>query len=115
MTELVYVRRQPNDHRTAAYRVEDVDVKGFDTVTGGVRLALPRPVLCGYVWCNKMVEGELAHSCQHGSGPHEIKVVIPKTCNDPKLWARLAGTEYTANPSRSTCHRMPSRNAGNAP
>lgn len=93
MAELVHVRRQPNDHRTAAYRLEDVEAKGFDTVSGGVHQAMPRPVLCGYVWCDKMVEGELAHSCQHGAGPHRIKVVISKSCNDPKLWAKLAGEE----------------------
>ena len=94
MTELVYVRRQPNDYRTAAYRVEDVKGFQFDCITGGINVNLPSGALCGYVWCDAMVEGELAHSCRHGPPPHRIKIVIPKVCNDPKLWAKLAGCEY---------------------
>ena len=92
--ELVYVRRQPGDHQTAAYRVEDVDGVRFDHVSGGVNKYLHQPALCGYVLCDEMVEGDVAHSCRHGPAPHRIKVVIPKICNDPQLWARLAGREY---------------------
>ena len=94
MTELVYVRRQPSDYRTAAYRVEDVEGIQFDWITGGVNVNLSSAALCGYVWCDGVVEGELAHSCRHGPPPHRIKIVIPKVCNDPKLWAKLAGREY---------------------
>ena len=32
-----------------------------------------------------LVEGEVAHSCAHGPGPHRIKVVVVKKDNDPKL------------------------------
>jgi hypothetical protein len=37
--------------------------------------------LHAYVWCDKMIGGELAHSCQHGAGPHDIKVCIVKKDN----------------------------------
>ncbi len=94
MTELVYVRRQPNDWREAAYRVEDVEDIHLSSVTGGVQTALSHNALCGYVWCDGMIEGELAHSCEHGPPPHRIKIVIPKVCNDLKLWAKLAGQKY---------------------
>lgn len=94
MTEFVHVRRQPNDYRTATYRREDVEGIHFDSTTGGINTNLSHEALCGYVWCNGMVEGDLAHSCQHGPAPHRIKIVIPKNCNDPKLWSELAGREY---------------------
>ena len=94
MSELVYVRRQPNDWRTASYRVDDVDGIRFSAITGGTQTLLSHDALCGYVYCDAMVEDELAHSCEHGEGPHRIKVVIPKSHNDPRLWAKLAGQEY---------------------
>lgn len=94
MTKLVHVRRQPNDWRTAAYRVEDVEGIRFDRTTGGVNVTMSHEALCGYVWCDGMIEGKLAHSCEHGPPPHLIKIVIPKACNDLKLWANLAGREY---------------------
>ena len=92
--ELVYVRRQPSDDQTASYRVEDVYGVHFGSITGGLNISLPHDALCGYVWCDGMVEGDLSHSCRHGPPPHRIKIVIPKVCNDPKFWAKLAGREY---------------------
>ena len=94
MDELVNVRRQPNDRRIATYRVDEVDGIHFSAVTGGIQTLLPYQALCGYVYCDAMVEGELAHSCDHGKGTRRIKVVIPKIDNDPRLWANLAGQEY---------------------
>jgi hypothetical protein len=39
------------------------------------------PYLCGYVWCDAAVEGEVAHSCRHGEDPQRIKVCVVKKDN----------------------------------
>jgi hypothetical protein len=44
--------------------------------------------LHGYVWCDGMIAGELAHSCRHGPGPHRIKVCITKIDNK-KNWREI--------------------------
>ena len=88
------MRRNPTDGLTATYRVEDVEDIHFGRITSGVNVYLSRDTLFFYVMCDGMVEGQLSHSCMHGDPPHGIKVVIPKVCNDPELWARLAGREY---------------------
>jgi hypothetical protein len=38
-----------------------------------------------------MIDGELAHSCRYGTGPHRIKICITKTGNEavyPKILER---------------------------
>lgn len=85
---LVEVRRQWNDWRIATYRVSDVWGLHWSGESGGVRARSPRYFLHGYVLCNGMVGGELAHSCRHGPPPHEIKVCILERGNE-KVFARL--------------------------
>ena len=75
---IVWVRRQWNDWRNAAYKIEDVSGYHWDDTSGGVQARANRAYLHAYVWCNEMVKGELAHSCRHGAGPHRIKVCIIK-------------------------------------
>src|SRR5262249_35354697 len=41
----------------------------------------------GYVLCSD-VEGGIAHSCRHGSGPHNIKVCVVKKDNKD-VWPKL--------------------------
>jgi hypothetical protein len=53
----------------------------FDDFSGGVRAQAPTPFLSGYVPCVE-IEGDIAHSCQHGPPPHDIKVVILRKDND---------------------------------
>jgi hypothetical protein len=37
-----------------------------------------------------MLEGDLAHSCQHGEGPHRIKICIVKKDNpNSRLWEKI--------------------------
>jgi hypothetical protein len=36
-----------------------------------------------------MIEGEIAHSCEHGEGPHRIKVCIVQKDNTPAVFRRL--------------------------
>jgi hypothetical protein len=42
----------------------------------------------GYVLCDGMIDGELAHSCRHGPPPHEIKVCITKKHNE-QVWPHI--------------------------
>lgn len=85
--QFVRVRRQWNDYRIARYRADDVTGIRWDNVSGGVQAPTPQYFLHGYVWCNGMVEGELAHSCAHGYGPHNIKVCILQVDNTPEIMA----------------------------
>src|SRR5207247_4406995 len=87
--QLVTVRRQWNDHRLATYHLDDVDDPHWSEMSGGIAAPAPRPFLHGYVWCDGMVNGELAHSCAHGAGPHRIKVCIVKKDNQPASYAAL--------------------------
>ena len=87
--QIVVVRRQWNDHRQAAVRFNGLDGVHWTTLSGGVMAPAPQPFLHGYILCDAVIEGELAHSCMHGSGPHSIKVCIVKKDNDPKVFARL--------------------------
>lgn len=41
------------------------------------------------MYCDKIVEGELAHSCRHGEGPHYIKVCVVKKDNDKATWEQI--------------------------
>jgi hypothetical protein len=85
---VVFVRRQWNDWREARYRLEDVKDLHWDTVSGGVYAPTPQPFVHGYVQCNGMIDGELAHPCRHGRGPHSIKVCLVKKANRA-LWPTI--------------------------
>jgi hypothetical protein len=78
---VVNVRRQWNDWREATYRLSDISELHWSRVSGGVYAPAPQPFVHAYVWCDGMINGELAHSCQHGLGPHRIKVCLIKSSN----------------------------------
>jgi len=86
----VTVRRSPRDWRRAKYLLENVSDLRWSYITGGVQTLTARKFLYGRVVCDKMAEGELAHSCTHGEGPHEIKVCILKTDNSRQVYNLLA-------------------------
>jgi hypothetical protein len=92
-TSEIWVRRQWNhsapDER-AKYRLADVKDVHWDWVSGGVWSASPQAFLYGYVQCDGMLEGDLAHSGQHGPCPHRIKVCIVKKDNASLLFSLLA-------------------------
>ena len=79
----VWVRRQWNDWRKARVRVRDLQGLHMTDTSGGINVRAPRDFLHGYIWCNQLLEGELAHSCSHGAGPHRIKVCVIKKDNIP--------------------------------
>ena len=78
---LVTVRRHPNDWQTAEYELSKIRRLEWSSVSGGIRSATPYSMIMGYVWCDAMASGELAHSCRHGPPPHEIKVCLIKKYN----------------------------------
>jgi hypothetical protein len=85
---VVWVRRQFDDRRHAAYRIADLGGLHWSNRSGGLQHRANRHYLHGYVWCDGMIAGELAHSCRHGPGPHRIKVCITKIDNK-KNWREI--------------------------
>ncbi|MBM4248784.1 MAG: hypothetical protein FJ149_05005 [Euryarchaeota archaeon] len=81
----VKIRRQWNDWRVASVDIGKITSLHWDVISGGIGGKAIRPFIMGYVWCDD-VEGELAHSCMHGSGPHHIKVTVVKKDNDRVVW-----------------------------
>lgn len=78
----VFVRRHPMDWQTAEYRASDLSRDLYwDRTSGGVGSRTSYPALFGYVMCDQMLSGEVAHSCAHGPGPHRIKVCLVKKLN----------------------------------
>jgi hypothetical protein len=77
----VIVRRQWNDWRRASFPYDSISHLRWDNISGGAQVRAPQYFLHGYVYCNEMIDGEIAHSCTHGPGPHEIKVCVLKKDN----------------------------------
>jgi hypothetical protein len=87
---IVKVRRQWDDaEMIATYRLEDLEGVRWDMVSGGINAPTPQPFLHGYVQCDAMVTGELAHSGTHGPCPHRIKVCITRKGNEA-IFAELS-------------------------
>jgi len=83
------VRRHPNDWQEATYKLSDVSGLHWDDISGGVGRRTSHITLFGYVSCDGAIDGEVAHSCRHGSGPHRIKVCLPKGVNKDN-WSAIA-------------------------
>jgi hypothetical protein len=87
---VIVVRRQWNDRaRMATVRWAAVSGLRWDSVSGGVQAPAPQPFVHGYIWCDDVLAGELAHSCRHGPPPHEIKVCLTKKDNSA-VWEAIA-------------------------
>lgn len=84
-TELVSVRRQWNSWEIAQVYVGDVSNPLWDLVSGGVKESSPEAFIYGYIWCDAMVSGSVAHSCLHGTAPHSIKICILRKDNSPRI------------------------------
>ena len=85
---IVWVRRQFDDHRHAAYRLAEVSGWHWSNISGGINHQANRYYLHAYVMCDGMIAGELAHRCIHGPPPHRIKVCITKKGNE-KFWRAI--------------------------
>jgi hypothetical protein len=78
---IVKVRRQPGHWRLADYRLSDVARLRWDYIGGGIQQRSAWHVY-GYVMCDAMLSGKIAHSCKHGPPPHRVKVCITKKYNE---------------------------------
>src|SRR6266404_6284293 len=87
--DVVVVRRQWNDWRTARYRIGDLDGLHMSDISGGINARAPRDFMHGYVSCDGMIDGELSHSCRHGEGPHRIKVCVVQKDNPKAVYKSL--------------------------
>jgi hypothetical protein len=85
----LYVRRQWNDWKIARVALSDFEGSHWSNVSGGIQATAPRDFIHGYILCNRILSGEIAHSCRHGRGPHVIKVCIVQKDNDPEVFARI--------------------------
>lgn len=85
----VRIRRDWNDHRIGTVKWSDLRDSHWDNISGGEQNPTPQPFIHGYVWCD-VVQGDIAHSCAHGPGPHNIKVCLVKKDNSREVWGRLS-------------------------
>ena len=97
---VVKVRRQWNDYRIAIFDIDKVTGLHWDNESGGVHATAPQYFVHGYVMCNAMISGELAHSCSHGEGPHRIKVCLTKKGNEA-IWPEIMERLNTPSPKIS--------------
>jgi plasmid stabilization system protein ParE len=58
------------------------------TIYDSLQSRANRYYLHGYVWCDGMISGVLAHTCRHGPPPHRIKVCVTKKGNE-KFWRAI--------------------------
>ena len=82
------IRRQWKDWQIGSVEFDKIENLRWDWSSGGVRATSTQPFIHGYVKCTD-VEGEIAHSCEHGEAPHRIKVCVVKKDNGSKVWKRL--------------------------
>ncbi len=84
--DLVTVRRQWNSPEIAQVYVADVANPLWDVAAGGTKETAPEAYLYGYIMCDAIVTGSIAHSCLHGTAPHSIKVCILRRDNAPRIY-----------------------------
>lgn len=87
--QTVVVRRHWNDWRKATYPLSALTGVHWSDTSGGTGGRANQRYVHGYVDCDGMLEGELAHSCLHGEGPHRIKVCVVARDNSPRVMALL--------------------------
>lgn len=98
--ETVRIRRQWNDRRIGKVRWSDISNPRWDIVSGGTQAKAPQPFIHAYVSCDR-VQGDIAHSCSHGPGPHHIKVCLVKKDNSKEVWNYLMKIVGKKPPRRS--------------
>jgi len=84
--ELVSVRRQWNSWEVAQVNVGEVNNPIWDVESGGVKATAPDALIYGYIWCDAIVSGSIAHSCLHGTAAHSIKICILRQDNSPRIF-----------------------------
>jgi hypothetical protein len=86
---LLAVRRAPTNRRIGKVRLGDLHHLHWRRQSGGTRSRfMAQPFVFGRILCTHVVEGRIAHSCQHGPPPHEVLVCMCQKDN-PKALATL--------------------------
>lgn len=62
----------------------------WSEVSGGVHARSPYAMIHGYMSCDALISGDLAHSCRHGRGPHSIKICVVRKDNDPAVFKQVS-------------------------
>src|SRR5215468_851714 len=84
----VKVRRHWKSWQVGSVDLDSLPGLHWSRVSGGISIMAPQPFIHGYVWCNE-IQGEIAHSCLHGEGPHNIKICIVKKDNSSDVYKAL--------------------------
>ena len=84
----VVVRRQWNDWQKGKVLLEKLENLHWSRLSGGTQTRAPQPFIHGYALYTD-IEGEIAHSCLHGEGPHRIKVCVVRKDNNKEVLRRL--------------------------
>lgn len=88
--DLLYVRRQWNDtQRVASVPLDCLEKPHWTDISSGVGARAPQEFIHGYIMCDEIVEGGVAHSCKHGPAPHRIKVCVVQKDNEKATFAKL--------------------------
>jgi len=87
---VVHVRRHWSDYRIGSVRLKDLSGFHWSRTGGGEIRGLgsvaPRPFLHARMWCDRLVDGEISHSCRHGPPPHQVIVCIVKKDNQRQTY-----------------------------
>jgi hypothetical protein len=86
---VIRVRREWKSRRIGEVRFGDIDDLHWARTSGGTGHRSPFVMMYGYILCDHLVAGTLAHSCVHGEGPHRIKIVVVKKDNPKSIVAAL--------------------------
>jgi hypothetical protein len=86
---VIRVRREWKSRRIGEVRFGDIDDLHWARTSGGTGHRSPFVMMYGYILCDRLVTGTLAHSCVHGEGPHRIKIVVVKKDNPKGIVAAL--------------------------
>jgi hypothetical protein len=84
----VRIRRQFDDYRIGEVPFSKLWSFQWKRVSGGVQAPAPFPFVSPMVICTD-IKGEIGHSGAHGPCPHEIRVCVNKSDQDPAVWAKI--------------------------
>jgi hypothetical protein len=82
---LVVVQRAWSEWRTALVRVNDLEDVHWFRPAGAVR-----PLIHGYVWCDKIVSGRLSFDCSKSPCPHRVLVCLLRSHTTGCVFDELA-------------------------
>ncbi len=90
MAAPVVVARGWGDWRRIEVPLDALSGWHVTSSAGGTKAPLPRPTLAGYMSCEEIpADADFGHSCVHGVGPHQIKVLVFKSHNPKAVYERL--------------------------